>query len=288
MLPSIEFRVLGPVEARRGGARLELGGAKRRALLALLLLRANEVVAAERLILDLWGEAAPETTANTLQVNVSQLRKLLGPERIVRESGGYKLLVEEDGLDLQRFERAATAGQAALSAGDFTTAALALEEALALWRGPALAELALEDWAVVEAGRLEELRIAAIEDRIDALLGLGRGGELVAELEALVAEHRLRERLLRAADDRALPGGPASRCARGLPSCPRDARRRAWTRALAAASSARAGDPRPGSGTRRSAARNRFEAPGARRRTDRPRGRAARRSMGSSARSGDC
>ena len=195
VLETIDFRVLGPVEALRGGARLDLGGAKRRGLLALLLLHPNEVVAAERLILDLWGERAPSTAANTLQVNVSQLRKALGVERIVRKSGGYVLRVEPGELDLHRFEGHTASGRASLAAEDFAAAASELEQALSLWRGPALAELAVEEWAAVEAGRLEELRLVAVESRLDALLGLGSGPELVAELESLVAEHPLRERL---------------------------------------------------------------------------------------------
>jgi predicted ATPase len=193
---NIDFRVLGPVEAWRDGIRLELGGVKRRALLALLLLRANEVVPAEQLIHELWGETPPATAANTLQVNVSQLRKAVGAERLAREGGGYVARLENGELDLQRFERATAAGRDALARGDHAAAAARLEEALALWRGPALADVAYEPFAAPEIARLEELRLVATEDLVDARLALGRHAELVGELEALAAEHPLRERFV--------------------------------------------------------------------------------------------
>ena len=186
----MEFRILGTVEVRRDGEALPLGGAKRRALLALLLLHANEVVSADRLVDDLWGERPPQNAAAALHNNVSRLRKLLGADLLASRPGGYCLCVDPSVVDLHRFESlVAEAGRAPTEA----RAAL-LHEALSLWRGPALADLAYEPVAV-EAGRLEEARLAALESRIDADLELARHAELVGELEALVAEHPLRERM---------------------------------------------------------------------------------------------
>jgi DNA-binding SARP family transcriptional activator len=179
----VEFRILGPLEVVDAGASLSLGGARQRAVLALLLTRPNEVVSLDRLIDELWGNEPPRTAANTVQYYVSQLRKLLGAERIVTQPPGYSIRVEPDELDLQRFERLLQRGD-----GD------ALHGALALWRGPALADFAYEPFAREEIARLEELRIVALERRIDADLELGRHGELVGELERLVAQHPLRER----------------------------------------------------------------------------------------------
>ena len=161
----------------------------------MLLLRANEVVPAERLIHDLWGASPPATAANTLQVNVSRLRAAIGADRLAHESGGYVARLENGELDLHRFERAAAEGREALAAGEHARAAARLEEALALWRGPALGDLQYEPFATVEVLRLEELRLSATEDLVDAQLGLGRPAELIGELEALVAEHPHRERL---------------------------------------------------------------------------------------------
>jgi len=166
------------------GRPLPLGGARQRALLAILLTRANEVVSTDRLIDDLWGETPPRTALNTIQYYVSQLRKLLGTDRIVTQPPGYVIRIEPDELDLARFERLVGEG-----GGD------GARDALALWRGPAFADFAYEEFAQAEAARLEELRLAALEQRVDADLALGRHGELVGELEQLVAQHPLRERL---------------------------------------------------------------------------------------------
>ncbi len=180
----MEFRILGPLEATAGGEPLQLGGARQRAVLALLLTRPNEVVSTDRLVDQLWGAQPPRTALNTIQYYVSQLRKLLGVDRIVTRPPGYLIRVEPGELDLQRFE--------ALLAQDDVEA---LREALALWRGPALADFAFEPFAQAETGRLEEMRLAALERRIDLDLEAGRAAELVGELEALTAEHPLRERL---------------------------------------------------------------------------------------------
>ena len=178
-----EFRILGPLEVLEDDRPIPLGGARQRALLAILLTRANEVVSTDRLIDDLWGEAPPRTALNTLQYYVSQLRKLLGAERIVTQPPGYLIRVEADELDLARFERLVEEG-----GGE------RVREALALWRGPALADFAYEEFARAEAARLEELRLAALEQRLDVDLALGRHAEVVGELEQLVAQHSLRER----------------------------------------------------------------------------------------------
>lgn len=180
----MEFRILGPLEVVEHGTPISLGGARQRAVLALLLTRPNEVVSTDRLIDELWGTEPPRTAANTLQYYVSQLRKLLGADRIATRPPGYSILIERGELDLERFE-------SLLQQGD----ADSLHEALALWRGPALADFAYEPFAREEIVRLEELRLVAVEKRIDADLEGGRHAELVGELEKLIAQHPLRERL---------------------------------------------------------------------------------------------
>ena len=171
-----------------------LGPPQQRALLALLLLSPNEVVSRDRLVDALWGERPPATATKLVQVYVSALRKVLVPGVLVTRAPGYVLQVEPDARDLDRFERHVDEGNAALAAGTPARAAEAFRAALALWRGPALADLALVPFAQAPAERLEELRLEAVEDRIEADLALGRG-DVVPELEALIAEHPLRERL---------------------------------------------------------------------------------------------
>src|SRR5512132_3435814 len=189
------FSLLGPLTATVEGTPIELGGQKRRALLAALLLRAGEVVRRDELIDALWGEDPPATARNTLQVSVSQLRKLLPDGLLETNASGYRLAVDRSSVDVFEFAQLAQAGRSALTIGDAAGAAETLRAALALWRGPALADLAWEPFAQAEVARLEELRLAALEDRIDAELALGRHGQLVGELERLVAEQPLRERL---------------------------------------------------------------------------------------------
>jgi YVTN family beta-propeller protein len=191
----VDFRILGPLEVEQEGGLLVLGGQKQRALLAVLLLHANEVVARDRLIDELWGEEPPETARTALQVHVSQLRKTLGADRIETRAPGYLLHTEPDAFDLERFERLVGKGRAALAGERAQDAASTLREALSLWRGPPLAELEDAPFAQTERLRLEELRLAALEERIDADLALGRHAELVPELEGLASEHPLRERL---------------------------------------------------------------------------------------------
>ena len=187
----MDFRILGPLEAVADGRVVALDAAKPRALLAILLLHAGEPVSRDRLIEDLWDGRPPATAAKVLQTYVSQLRKALGSEVIVTRPAGYELVVEPDGFDLHRFERLVAEARRSEPA----VAAARLREALALWRGPPLADFSYERWAQAEIGRLNELRLSALQDRIDADLALGRDGDLVGELERLVSEHPLSERL---------------------------------------------------------------------------------------------
>jgi predicted ATPase/DNA-binding SARP family transcriptional activator len=190
----LQFSLLGPLAVSSSGEPVALGGQKRRALLATLLLQANQVVSGDRLIDALWGEDPPDTARNTIQVYVSQLRKLLPDGALETAAPGYRLVVDPASIDLVEFVRLSEDGRAALTAGDAAGAAEILRTALALWRGAPLADLAWEPFAQAEIVRLEELRLGALEDRIDADLALGRHGQLVGELEQLVAEHPLRER----------------------------------------------------------------------------------------------
>jgi peptide/nickel transport system substrate-binding protein len=192
----MEFRVLGPVEARDGEKILVSGSGKPVALLTLLLLHRNEVVPVDRLLEDLWGGRAPRTALKALQTYVSQLRRSLGDGFIVTRPSGYLLSVADGALDADRFAALLTSGRSALEHGDAADAASRLREGLAIWRGHALAEMAYEPWARATVDRLEEERLQALETRITADLALGRQREVVGELEGLVREHPLREYLL--------------------------------------------------------------------------------------------
>jgi DNA-binding SARP family transcriptional activator len=187
----MEFRILGPLEALLEGRSLPLGGPKQRALLALLLLHANEPVAADRLIDQLWDGKPPRTAVKSLQVHVSGLRKLVPTDTILTRPSGYELRIDPGRLDLARFEQLVTEARQA----EPESAVEKLRAALALWRGQPLADFGYEAWAQTEIARLEESRLAAVEDRIKAELALGNSRELVGELEALLADHPLRERL---------------------------------------------------------------------------------------------
>jgi DNA-binding SARP family transcriptional activator len=192
----MRFLILGPLEVRGEKGAVVVGGIKLRAALAVLLLHANEAVSAERLALALWGEEAPGGATKTVQVHIWRLRKALGdPDLIATTSAGYCLRVRPDELDAARFEGLVEDGRRALAGGQSEYAAAVLREALALWRGPALAELAFEPFAHSEIARLEEHRLAALEARIEADLGVGRNAELVGELRRLVAVNPTRERL---------------------------------------------------------------------------------------------
>lgn len=190
----MEFRLLGPLEVLDGVAPLEIAAGKQRALLALLLLNANRTVARDRIVDELWGEDVPESAQKMVQIHVSQLRKALPESRLRTRAPGYVLQVADDELDLARFERLVADGRQALARDDPLRAAELLREGLSLWRGPALAEFS-EPFARHEGARLEELRLAALEWRIEAELALGQHGDVVGELETLIARHPLRERL---------------------------------------------------------------------------------------------
>jgi predicted ATPase/DNA-binding SARP family transcriptional activator len=193
-----EFRILGPVQAVRDGRELELGGPKPRALLALLLVAAGRVIPAERLAEELWAGRPPPSAAGTLRSYASRLRTVLGPEAVLlARGGGYALAAEPELLDAARFERLAGAGREAVGAGAAAAAAVRFREALGLWRGRALADVAEVEPLAREAARLEEARLLAAEGRIEADLDLGRAAEVTGELEGLVGEYPVRERLWR-------------------------------------------------------------------------------------------
>jgi DNA-binding SARP family transcriptional activator/DNA-binding beta-propeller fold protein YncE len=186
----MEFRILGPLEVVDEGQVVKLGGAKQRGLLAFLLLHPNQAVSRDRLVDELWGDSPPDTVATALQVHVSQLRKALGRDVIVTQPPGYLIRIREGELDLERFERSVAAARSVPPA----EASELTREALALWRGPPLAELEAP-FARAAGLRLEEQRLATLEQRIDADLELGRHMQLVPELEGLVREYPLREHL---------------------------------------------------------------------------------------------
>ena len=185
----MEFRILGPLEVVDDDRVVPLGGLRQRTLLALLLLRANQIVSVDALVDGMWRDRPPQATQNALQYHVSQLRKLLGGDRIATRGPGYVIRVEPDELDLTRFERLADEAARAEPA----RAAELLGDGLALWRGPPLADLS-DSFAQADLLRLDELRVAALERRVEADLARGCGDELIAELETLAREHPRRER----------------------------------------------------------------------------------------------
>jgi len=197
----LEFRVLGPVEALDAAARVDLGGPQQRAVLALLLVRANEVVPRERLISDLWDDSPPATARETLKVYIGRLRKVFaqngGSARLTTRGPGYVLEVDPEQIDLVRFQRLLASGTKALGAGDAEGAAAVLRHALELWRGPPLADLETTLFVRAEQARLDELRLAALEERIVADLALGRASPVIAELRQLVGERPEDERFHR-------------------------------------------------------------------------------------------
>ena len=191
----MEFRLLGPLEISDERGPIAVGSAKQRALLAVLLLSANETVSRERLIDELWGDEPPASAAKIIQTYVSRLRKVLPQETLVTRQPGYAIETKEGELDLERFERLVADGRKQLAAGDADLSASLLRDALALWRGSALTEFESEPFARSEGARLEEMRLSALTQRIAADLARARHPELVGELEALVARHPLREKL---------------------------------------------------------------------------------------------
>ncbi len=198
----MDFRILGPLEVSHEGLELPLAGSKQRAVLAILLLHANEVVSSDRLIDELWGEQPPPSAAKSLQVHVSRLRQALDRSGesdagsvIVTRRGGYLIQLGPDELDKARFERLLDEGTKALADASPERAAGLLRDALALWRGPPLADFAYEPFAQAEIARLAELRLSAVEQRIEAELALGHHTQVIGELESLVGHHPFRERL---------------------------------------------------------------------------------------------
>ena len=192
----MEFRILGELEVLDdAGQRVEVVGHRRRALVALLATHPSEAVSADRLVDALWENETPANAANALQTVVSRVRRAIGESRIVTRPPGYALEASDDEIDAQRFERLAAEGRRALAEGDTRGAVDTFRTALALWRGAPLAEFTYARFAQVEISRLEERRLAVLEERIDAELALGAHADLVAELDALAAAQPLRERL---------------------------------------------------------------------------------------------
>src|SRR5262245_16054433 len=180
----MEFGILGPLTVLEDGREVQIKGIKERSVLAILLLEEGRPVSADRLIDELWGDEPPPTARGSLQVRIAGLRQTLGKQRIVSQGGGYRIQLEPGELDVARFQRLLDHG------GEQR-----LAEALALWRGAALAGFLDQDWAQAPARRLEELRLLAFERRVDLDLASGRHEPLVAELEHQVSEHPLREGL---------------------------------------------------------------------------------------------
>jgi DNA-binding SARP family transcriptional activator len=192
----MRVRILGPFQLEEGGRRITIGGVRQRAVLASLLLHANEVVPSEQLLVELWGEDSPPSAANALQAAISRLRRALPPGRLITRDPGYALRVFPEELDVEQFEQLISEGRDALAAGSAAQAARTLSQALSLWQGPALADFRYEPFAQAEIARLEELRLACLEERIEADLALGSSaGALTAQLRRLVSEHPVRERL---------------------------------------------------------------------------------------------
>jgi DNA-binding SARP family transcriptional activator len=192
----MEFRILGPLELIGSRGAVRLGGSKARSLLTMLLLHANEPVSAERLAVALWGEEATSGAVRNVHVHVSRLRKALVDEHVLTTTPiGYRLRVGEGELDADRFRTLVEDGRRALTAGETARAAVVLREALSLWRGPPLEDVAYQPFAQAEIGRLEEQRLTAVELRVEADLAVGRHGELIPELQSLVTEFPTREHL---------------------------------------------------------------------------------------------
>src|SRR5215469_17173022 len=191
----MRVRILGPFHLEDGGRQITIGGVRQRAVLADLLLHANEVVPSEQILVDLWGEDVPPSAANALQAAISRLRRLLPPSRLVTTGPGYMLRIFPAELDIAQFEQLIFEGRDALADGEAAEAVQLLDQARTLWRGPPLADFRYEPFAQAEIARLEELQLACREEQNEALLALGSPGALTAELGRMVADHPLRERL---------------------------------------------------------------------------------------------
>jgi predicted ATPase/DNA-binding SARP family transcriptional activator len=193
-MDALRVGVLGPLEVRQGSHRVHIASARQRALVALLALDAGQVVSVDRLIEGLWGDRVPADAVNALRHHVSRLRKTIGPA-LVTQGSGYLLAVQQDDVDALQFTRLAGEARTGLQQGRRNQAAEDLRRALALWRGPALEEFLDRDWARQAAARLDELSLAAVEDRFDLDLSMGLHADVVEELRALTGEHPFRERL---------------------------------------------------------------------------------------------
>src|SRR5215469_10164342 len=191
----MQVRILGPFQLDDGGQRIMIGGVRQRAVLADLLLYANEVVPSEQLLVDLWGEDAPPSAANALQAAVSRLRRLLPSGRLVTTGPGYMLRIFPAELDAAQFEQLIFEGRDVLAAGSAAEAVQLFDQAMTLWRGPPLADFRYEPFVQAEIARLGELQLACLEERNEAHLALGSATALTAELGRMVADHPLRERL---------------------------------------------------------------------------------------------
>jgi predicted ATPase/DNA-binding SARP family transcriptional activator len=191
----MRVRILGPFHLDDGGRQITIGGVRQRAVLADLLLHANEVVPSEQILVDLWGEDSPPSAANALQAAISRLRRMLPPGRLITTGPGYMLRVFPAELDIAQFEQLIFEGRDALATGAAAEAVQLLDQAMMLWRGPPLADFRYEPFAQAEIARLEELQLACLEERNEAHLALGSAGALTAELGRMVSDHPLRERL---------------------------------------------------------------------------------------------
>lgn len=192
----MEFRILGPLHVAGADGPIAVDAGKVRAVLEFLLLHANEVIPTDRLVDSLWGDDPPESAEHAIEVYVSRLRRALGADRIETRAPGYRIRIEPGELDLHRFEALTAEAIQSLNANEPSEAVRLFREAEGLWRGPALADLRSSDRTRAEITRLDELRLAETEARIDAMLATGRHAELVPELDQLVAEHPFRERVL--------------------------------------------------------------------------------------------
>ncbi len=191
----MQVRILGPFQLEDGGRQITVGGVRQRAVLADLVLNANEVMPSEQLLLELWGEDSPPSAANALQAAISRLRRVLPPDRLITTARGYMLRLFPAELDAARFEQLIFEGRDALAAGAAAGAVQMLDQAMMLWRGPPLTDFRYEPFAQAEMARLEELRLACLEERNEANLAVGSAGALTAELGRMVTDHPLRERL---------------------------------------------------------------------------------------------
>jgi predicted ATPase/DNA-binding SARP family transcriptional activator len=191
----MRVRILGPFHLEDGGRRITIGGVRQRAVLADLVLHANEVMPSEQLLVELWGEDSPPSAANALQAAISRLRRVLPPGRLITQAPGYALRIFPEELDVSQFEQLVSEGREALTAGAADQTARTLRQALSLWQGPALADFRYEPFAQAEIVRLEDLHLTCLEERVEADLALGLASVLVAELRQLVSEHPVRERL---------------------------------------------------------------------------------------------